>query len=90
MKKENSKLEKFHKKSKNHRKELDSSEFGGCFYCRQFFDPKEIVEWVDKDKTALCPKCGIDSVLPMNSKNSALLVEMSDYWFSWAADMSND
>jgi hypothetical protein len=35
----------------------------GCFYCKSIFAPSKIVEWVDDDDTALCPFCGIDSVI---------------------------
>lgn len=42
----------------------------GCFFCKEIFDPKEIVGWVDIGLhgdnlgTAICPYCGMDSVLP--------------------------
>jgi hypothetical protein len=29
------------------------------------FDVREIEEWIDGGQTALCPHCGIDSVLPV-------------------------
>lgn len=35
----------------------------GCFYCLAIFQGNEIAQWIDDGKTALCPKCGIDSVL---------------------------
>ena len=39
----------------------------GCFYCKSIYSASEVNEWCDNDgrgdKTALCPKCGIDSVL---------------------------
>lgn len=61
----------------------------GCFYCGEIFSPSEIVEWVpDKNgKTALCPYCGIDSVIPESSDgeyelNEELLKRMHDVWFS--------
>ncbi len=47
----------------------------GCFYCLAMFSSDEIEEWTDEPKnddkityglTALCPKCGIDSVLSDN------------------------
>ena len=45
----------------------------GCVYCMETFDPLQVIEWCsDYDEvkqqfcedTALCPKCGIDSVVP--------------------------
>lgn len=35
----------------------------GCFHCLATFPADEIREWVDNDQTALCPRCGVDSVL---------------------------
>jgi hypothetical protein len=44
----------------------------GCFHCVEIYPSTDIVEWMDesetcprgKGKTAVCPRCGIDSVLP--------------------------
>ena len=79
-----------HAHSSNHRVEIEASELCGCFYCREHFRPSEIVEWVDDDDrgrgtTALCPRCGIDSVLGDQSGfpiSAAFLAEMHGYWFS--------
>jgi Zn finger protein HypA/HybF involved in hydrogenase expression len=35
----------------------------GCFHCLQIFDAKEISCYTDNDKTVICPKCGVDSVV---------------------------
>ena len=55
-----------------HRDAIQKSKICGCFHCLEFFPPSEITEWLDESedcprgagKTAVCPKCGIDSVLP--------------------------
>jgi len=56
-----------HKHSSNHRDEITSSEQCGCFYCLSIFRPDEITDWVDEvdgiGTTAMCPYCGIDSVI---------------------------
>ena len=39
---------------------LDSAHCG-CFYCLAMFSPSEIIQWIDT--TAVCPSCGIDSVI---------------------------
>ena len=36
----------------------------GCFHCQSIFASNEIRQWIDNGQTALCPRCGIDSVLP--------------------------
>jgi Pyruvate/2-oxoacid:ferredoxin oxidoreductase delta subunit len=57
-----------HKRSSNHRAEIESSQLCGCFYCLGIFGPDNIVDWTDESnphsqQTALCPVCGIDSVI---------------------------
>lgn len=46
----------------------------GCFYCQAVFAGDEVKEWVDDDRTALCPRCGIDSVLAGVTDPAALRV----------------
>ncbi len=51
-----------------HRAEILSSTTCGCFYCCRTFRPDEVREWVDDNaagigQTALCPNCGMDSVI---------------------------
>ena len=73
-----------HKHCSKHRNEVLRSEACACFYCLHSFAPSEIVEWTDGNKTALCPKCGIDSVLgsvagfPLTAE---FLGEMNKHWF---------
>ena len=63
----------------------------GCFYCISIFAPTEITEYlqdddipIDKDGTALCPYCGIDSVIGESSGypiTEEFLRKMKNYWF---------
>ncbi len=66
----------------------------GCFYCCAVFAPSEIADWVDgpfvetgdldDGVTALCPRCGIDSVIPGRPRvalSAELLAEMRQHWF---------
>ena len=73
-----------HRLSKNHRVEIEASDCCGCFYCLSVFSPADITEWVDLDTTAVCPRCGIDSVIGSASGapvNSAFLSKMNEHWF---------
>jgi hypothetical protein len=78
-----------HLHSISHRNELMKSNVCGCFYCLKVFATKEIVEWVDVDangvgRTAIRPKCGIDSVIGSASGypiTEHFLQEMHDHWF---------
>lgn len=81
-----------------HRDLLERSDQAGCFYCLAQFPPTAIEDWVDeppsasgsltgmpeaKGVTALCPRCGIDAVLPSAAVclDAQLLVEMQAYYF---------
>jgi hypothetical protein len=70
----------------NHREELQSSTIAGCFYCCETFPPSAIDEWIDDGQCAMCPRCGIDSVIgdasgfPIRDKD--FLREMNGFWFS--------
>lgn len=74
-----------HKFSSNHKEELLKDKKCGCFFCATIFDPKEIVEWIpDEQGTAICPYCGIDSVIGESSGypiTKEFLRKMRDYWF---------
>ena len=86
-------LETFHKYSSHHRDLLVKSDRAGCFHCGAVFSPSEISEWIDGDEhsgrggegvTALCPKCGIDAVLPSASPvplTGEVLAAMERHWF---------
>ena len=47
----------------SNREELTRSEVCGCYHCLELFFPEEIAEYVDEEQTALCPHCGVDSVV---------------------------
>ena len=65
----------------NHRARVLASSKVGCFYCLSIYSPTEIAEWTP-DGCALCPHCGIDSVLPESEHLTAdCLSEMNRYWF---------
>lgn len=73
-----------HDKASYHRAEIKASHKCGCFYCLHVFQPLEIDEWIDGQQTALCPRCGIDSVIGDASIpiTEEFLKEMEAFWFS--------
>lgn len=73
-------LKNLHAQANYHRAQVEASQTCGCFYCKAIFAPSQIQDWIDKDQTALCPKCGIDSVLP-EQPSAAALEAMHQYWF---------
>jgi hypothetical protein len=78
-----------HQHSSLHRKQVLSSDLCGCFYCLAIYPPSKIVEWVDEDdngvgQTAMCPECGIDSVIGSKSGvplTKDFLQNMHKIWF---------
>jgi hypothetical protein len=79
-----------HKYCCNHKPELERDSMCGCFYCGKIFSPLEIVEWLifdnpaDERGTAICPYCGIDSVIGESSGcpiTPKFLSKMNKYWF---------
>ena len=79
-----------HKFSNNHMTQLKQDSVCGCFYCQKIFDPAEIFFWLtgdndcDAEGTALCPYCGVDSVIGESSGfpiTSEFLAQMRQYWF---------
>lgn len=71
--------------SGHHRTALIKDKICGCFYCLRIFSPDEITEWVDDPGgTAICPYCGIDSIIGESSGypiTVEFLKKMKKYWF---------
>jgi hypothetical protein len=84
-----------HRHCSQHREEIEVSTVCGCFYCLATFLPSEIEDWVDwpeeedelpepRGTSALCPRCGIDSVIGSASGfpiTEAFLSDMHSHWF---------
>jgi hypothetical protein len=77
-----------HRHSSQHRAEVMASEQCGCFHCGRVFGPAEIERWLDAvdgvGHTAVCPHCGIDSVIGSASGSPltrAFLWQMYEHWF---------
>lgn len=74
-----------HKHSSNHKSQLSNDNICGCFYCLAIFNPKDITEWIkDYSGTAVCPYCGIDSVIGESSGfpiTKEFLEKMKLHWF---------
>ena len=85
-------VEKAHTHSIRNEPELRASAQCGCFHCLALFPPAAIADWITeaptrggRPRTALCPHCGIDSVIGSASQfpiEHAFLERMQAYWFS--------
>lgn len=47
----------------HNKKIIADSRVAGCFCCLKAFPAKDVCEYSEDGDTALCPKCGIDSVV---------------------------
>jgi len=75
-----------HKVSFKNEQLVKKSKMCGCFSCGKIFPATEIVNWAPDgvDRTAMCPYCLIDSVIPDASgwlMDGEFLEEMNRYWF---------
>jgi len=76
-----------HKHSSRHRAEIETSARCGCFFCFRSFASADIKTWIDGNQTALCPRCGVDSVLGSASQHridDVFLRGMHTHFFSTA------
>ena len=71
-----------HEKSFGNFGAIQKSQKCGCYFCKKIFDASEIEDWTS-DKTALCPYCGIDSVVQDYNVEITpkLLKKMNAEWF---------
>jgi len=96
-------LESMHKFCIRNRELLSRSDSAGCFYCLEIYPAAEIRDWVDgltvetgsltDGETALCAKCGIDSVLPSAAPvplTADTLQAMHTYWFERTTSIESD
>ena len=57
-----------HKFCTNNKDQLLKNNLCGCFYCLKIFSPNMVKEWIkDTSGAAICPYCGIDSVIGESS-----------------------
>lgn len=79
-------LKTAHAMSLCNEKQLKKAKKCGCFHCGKIFSPKEIENYaIDPlGKTAVCPHCGVDSVLADGPVpvTETLLADMRKHWFS--------
>jgi hypothetical protein len=68
-----------------HRVEIQESPRCACYFCFHRFPNTEIKAWIDTDQTALCPACGVDSVIGSASKHridERFLRQMHTHFFA--------
>jgi hypothetical protein len=68
------------KKATRNRSKIKDDTQCGCYQCLSVIPGREIREWTDNSKTAICPKCGVDSLIP-GMTDETYLKEANAYWF---------
>ena len=56
-------LKSAHSHSIHNKGEIELSSKCGCFSCSRIFLSSEVEDYTDDGETALCPYCGVDSVI---------------------------
>lgn len=88
-----------HRHSIDNRSSVEASTVCGCFYCMHIFRPEDITAWVGLDlsrfndpnanaDTAVCPRCGSESVIGNRSGyeiTAHFLSQMHEAWFERTA-----
>lgn len=84
-------LTEMHKNCTNNRASIKKGAKAGCFFCLEIFPKEDVREYTSQgrkavNESALCPRCGIDSVLSQSLFASVpelkkALREMQIHWF---------
>jgi len=53
----------------------------GCYYCISTVAGRSINKWIDDGYTALCPKCGVDAILPYVI-DKQFLSDCREHWYN--------
>jgi len=69
--------------SRNNNFTIRYSNMCGCYHCLEKFKSDLVSDWVDEGDTALCPHCGIDSVIPdaVTEVTKKILRELNEKYF---------
>jgi NAD-dependent SIR2 family protein deacetylase len=77
-------MKKLHAYCTCNRNLIENSNKCYCFHCGKIFEKDDIKEYIDNGVTALCPDCGVDSVIPDSVDeeiNKEVINDMNQYWF---------
>lgn len=66
------------------RQEIETSERCGCFHCINTFHSNKVIDWTDDGETAVCPGCGVDSMVGDSHAHlyRDFLLGLQEYFFS--------
>jgi hypothetical protein len=80
-------LERAHDRSFRNKECIEKSTVCGCFFCLRHCRPIEVIDYIRREDTALCPHCGIDSLIGDASElpvsDTDFLLAMCTKWFDY-------
>ena len=81
--KEKTQYERLHAYTSHNKELISTSKKCYCFHCMRKFDSIEVKKYIDNWQTALCPRCGIDVVIPegIEEVNDSVIDGMNKYRF---------
>jgi Zn finger protein HypA/HybF involved in hydrogenase expression len=77
-------LKKLHTYSAHNRDRIAVASKCYCFHCKAIVESRDIQDYTDNGQTAICPKCGIASIIPDSIEEGVdeqTIAEMNEYWF---------
>ena len=74
-----------HKNCTNNRAAIKASTLCGCFYCEAIYPAEEVREYVCGND-AVCPRCGIDSVIADASGLNLTAAFLNAMYIRWFED----
>jgi hypothetical protein len=72
------------KASMNNRAAVEAASVSCCYFCFTTLRPSQVQAWTDAGRTALCPHCQVDAVLP-GYHSLAQLEALHERWFNGVA-----
>ena len=77
-------LKQIHNHSFKNRAEIAQSLICYCIHCQKACASGQVEKWVDDGETAICPKCGVDSLIGSAAEyemTEPLLKELHEFYF---------
>lgn len=84
-----SEMDELNRLTAYNRRRVERSKKCGCFHCGSTFKGSEVAEWLheeDGEDSALCPYCGVDSVIYGTKKYQLSTAMLSSLYMKWFAD----
>lgn len=93
--KKNETYEAYAAHSKDNELEIVASKQCGCYFCRHIFSARQVSDWVEDGKhvSALCPECGMDTVMGDASGiplSKEMLKDMNQYFYGDGTNIDED